>query len=218
MMEFMKRLQHLEASGARSGSDASVNHRRHLHKHRSAMCLSMCLAAAGASLALSGCHGARQQAETFSVPETFETNRNYEITFWAKNDTNKRQTDIYKKAIEDFEAIYPNITVNLRLYTDYGKIYNDVITNISTGTTPNVCITYPDHIATYLTGDQVVVPLNDLFADSRFGLGGSEIAFDSPTREEVIPQFLDECSFNGTYYAVPYMRSTEACYINRDLV
>ena len=128
-----------------------------------------------------------------------DIHRNYEITFWAKNDTNKRQTDIYKKAIEDFEAIYPNITVNLRLYTDYGKIYNDVITNISTGTTPNVCITYPDHIATYLTGDQVVVPLNDLFADSRFGLGGSEIAFDSPTREEIIPQFLDECSFNGTY-------------------
>ena len=207
MMEFMKRLQHLEASGARSGSDASVNHRRHLHKHRLAMCLSMCLAAAGTSLVLSGCHGARQQAETFSVPETFETNRNYEITFWAKNDTNKRQTDIYKKAIEDFEAIYPNITVNLRLYTDYGKIYNDVITNISTGTTPNVCITYPDHIATYLTGDQVVVPLNDLFADSRFGLG-----------EEVIPQFLKECSLNGHYYALPYMRSTEACYINRDLV
>ena len=34
-----------------------------------------------------------------------------------------------------------------------------MITNISTGTTPNVCITYPDHIATYLTGDNVVVPL-----------------------------------------------------------
>ena len=50
--------------------------------------------------------------------------------------------------------------MNLRLYTDYGDIYNDVITNISTGTTPNVCITYPDHIATYLTGDNVVVPLD----------------------------------------------------------
>ena len=52
--------------------------------------------------------------------------------------------------------------MNLRLYTDYGKIYNDVITNISTGTTPNVCITYPDHIATYLTGTNVVVPLDEL--------------------------------------------------------
>ena len=100
------------------------------------------------SLALSGCHGSRETAG-FSVPAEFDAETDYEITFWAKNDTNKRQTDIYKQAIEDFQSLYPNITVNLRLYTDYGKIYNDVITNISTGTTPNVCITNPDHIATY---------------------------------------------------------------------
>ena len=103
------------------------------------------------SLSLTGCHGSKGLPE-FTVPEDFDTSRNYEITFWAKNDTNKTQTEIYKKAIADFEALYPNITVNLNLYTDYGKIYNDVITNISTNTTPNVCITYPDHIATYLTG------------------------------------------------------------------
>ena len=84
---------------------------------------------------LSGCHGQREQA-AFTVPEEFDTSRNYEITFWAKNDTNVRQTDIYKQAIADFQELYPNITVNLRLYTDYGKIYNDVITNISTGTGP----------------------------------------------------------------------------------
>lgn len=93
-------------------------------------------------LSLSGCHGSKGM-EAFHIPENFDTSRDYEITFWAKNDTNKTQTDIYKKAIEDFQRLYPNITVNLRLYTDYGRIYNDVITNISTGTTPNVCITYP---------------------------------------------------------------------------
>ena len=54
----------------------------------------------------------------------------------------------------------------MRLYTDYGKIYNDVITNIPTDTTPNVCITYPDHIATYLTGANVVVPLDELIDES----------------------------------------------------
>ena len=166
------------------------------------------------SLALSGCHGSRETAG-FSVPAEFDAETDYEITFWAKNDTNKRQTDIYKQAIEDFQSLYPNITVNLRLYTDYGKIYNDVITNISTGTTPNVCITYPDHIATYLTGNQVVVPLNELFSDQQYGLGGTALRFDGPAKEEIIPQFLEECSFNGTYYAVPYMRSTEACYINK---
>lgn len=174
-------------------------------------------ALAFSALGLSGCHGLKETA-SFSVPDSFDDSAQYEITFWAKNDTNKRQTDIYKKAIEDFEALYPNITVNLRLYTDYGKIYNDVITNIATKTTPNVCITYPDHIATYLTGDNVVVPLDELFADEKYGLGGSEVRFSSPAADEMIPQFLEECSFGGHHYAIPYMRSTEACYVNKTYV
>ena len=175
------------------------------------------LLSAALLLGLTGCHGSKETV-SFQVPDTFDESRTYEITFWAKNDTNKRQTDIYKQAIADFEELYPNIKVELRLYTDYGKIYNDVITNISTGTTPNVCITYPDHIATYLTGENVVVPLDELFADPDYGLGGSQLKFDGPTQEEIIPQFLEECDLNGTYYAVPYMRSTEACYINKTFV
>ena len=180
--------------------------------------VSLCAAALlAASLMLSGCHGRREQA-AFAVPETFDTSKNYEVVFWAKNDTNKTQTDIYKQAIADFQQLYPNITVTLRLYTDYGDIYNDVITNISTAPTPNVCITYPDHIATYLTGNNVVVPLDQLFEDDRYGLGGSELRFDGPTEDEIVPQFLEECKLGGTYYAIPYMRSTEACYINKDFV
>lgn len=173
--------------------------------------------AAGTLFSLTGCHGSRGM-DAFAIPEEFDTSEEYEITFWAKNDTNKTQTAIYEKAIDDFEALYPNITVNLRLYTDYGKIYNDVITNIATNTTPNVCITYPDHIATYLTGTNLVVPLEELIADEKYGLSGSEVRFDSPAREEIIPQFLEECSFGGHYYALPYMRSTEACYINKTYV
>ena len=177
----------------------------------------LALSAAASLFVLAGCHGSRG-LDAFEIPEEFDDSRDYEITFWAKNDTNKTQTAIYEKAIDDFEKLYPNITVNLRLYTDYGKIYNDVITNIATNTTPNVCITYPDHIATYLSGDNLVVPLEGLFEDEKYGLGGSGIRFDSPGREEIIPQFLEECSFDGHYYALPYMRSTEACYINKTYV
>lgn len=166
---------------------------------------------------LSGCHGSRGLNE-FAIPEEFDTSREYELTFWAKNDTNLVQAAIYEQAIADFEQLYPNIKVNLRIYTDYGRIYNDVITNIATNTTPNVCITYPDHIATYLTGANSVVPLDGLFADAKYGLGGSEVRFDSPTQEEIIPQFLAECAFDGSHYAMPYMRSTEACYINKTFV
>ena len=168
-------------------------------------------------LALSSCH--RQvNRSSFALPESFDESRSTEIVFWAKNDTNQTQTDIYKKAIADFEALYPNITVTMRLYTDYNQIYRDVLTNISTDTTPNVCVTYPDHIATYLTGNNVVVPLDDLMEDPLYGLGGSELKFDGPKREEIVPEFLSEGVIGGKQYAMPYMRSTEATYINRDFV
>lgn len=169
------------------------------------------------TLLLTGCHG-NVDRKTFEVPEDFDDTKTYEITFWAKNDTNKTQTMIYEKAIADFEKAYPNIKVNLRLYSDYGSIYNDVITNISTGTTPNVCITYPDHIATYLTGENVVVPLDSLISNKKYGLGGSRVNFDSVTKGEMVEKYLEECKFGGYYYAVPYMRSSEACYVNKTLV
>ena len=170
-----------------------------------------------ALLSLTGCHGTRGKS-AFRAPEAFDTSRNYEITFWAKNDTNKTQTRIYQDAIAAFEKLYPNISVNMRLYTDYGKIYNDVITNIPTDTTPNVCITYPDHIATYLTGANVVVPLDELIENPEYGLGGSEVAFDSPKKDEIVSEYLDECAFSGHIYALPFMRSTEACYVNKTMV
>ncbi len=170
-----------------------------------------------ACLLLTGCHGA-QDKDAFLLPASFDESRNYEITFWAKTESNVTQANLYKKAIADFQQIYPNIKVNLKLYTDYGRIYQDVITNIATNSTPNVCITYPDHIATYLTNSNCVVPLDNLFTDANYGLGGREIRFDAPTLNEMVPEFLAECVLADHTYAVPYMRSTEVCYVNETFV
>ncbi len=197
-------------------SQENVRPKRRESRFRTTGILFACLLILCSAI-LGGCHGT-QSVSTFEIPEEFDESQEYEITFWAKNDTNKMQTEIYEQAIADFEEIYPNITVNLRLYTNYSDIYNDVITNISTNTTPNVCITYPDHIATYLTGEGTVVPLDDLMADEKYGLGGSEVKFDSVSSDEVVAEYLEECRINGMYYALPYMRSTEACYVNKTYV
>lgn len=183
---------------------------KHLSRFFTVFLLGICLLA-------SGCHGSHKES-AFAVPDSFDESKPIEITFWAKNDTNKNQTEVYKKAIADFEKLYPNIKVNMKLYTDYGKIYNDVITNIATGTTPNVAITYPDHIASYLQGSNTIVPLDDLMEDPANGLGGSDLKFDGPTKEEIVPAFLEEGVIEGTQYALPFMRSTEALYINKTLV
>ena len=172
---------------------------------------------------LSGCHGTLESKAVVGegnteVPAVFDESAPIELVFWAKNDTNKVQTAVYTKAIEDFEKLYPNVRISLRLYADYGRIYADVITNIPTNTPPNICITYPDHIATYRTGSDVVLQMDDWMRDSRYGLGGSELKFDAPKEEEIVPEFLNECMQDGHYYAMPYMRSTEALYVNADLL
>ena len=168
-------------------------------------------------LLLPGCHGS-SDASAFAIPGAFDESRTYDISFWAKNDTNRAQTAVYERAIAEFQELYPNIHVNIRLYTDYGRIYNDVVTNIATGTTPNVCITYPDHIATYLTGSHVIAPLDDLLSDPRYGLGGSQVRWQGPTLAQMVPQFMAECVIGGHTCALPFMRSTEALYINQTFV
>lgn len=168
---------------------------------------------------LFSCHGAKVATPPpFEVPETFDTTKQYEIVFWSKNDSNLSQKNIYEKAAADFEKIYPNIHIVNRYYTNYNDIYKDAITNISTGTTPNIAISYPDHIATYNTGENIIVPLDSLINDETFGLGADGVNFDAPTKEEMVDKFLIEGQFGGAQYAMPFMRSTEACYINRDLV
>ncbi|MDO5703389.1 MAG: ABC transporter substrate-binding protein, partial [Lachnospiraceae bacterium] len=42
--------------------------------------------------------------------------------------------------------------------------------------------------------------------------------FDSPAKDEIIPYYLEEGRIGGHYYALPYMRSTEACYVNKTYV
>ena len=39
-------------------------------------------------LSLTGCHGAKEE-KSFELPDTFDTSKNYELTFWAKNDTKR---------------------------------------------------------------------------------------------------------------------------------
>ncbi len=179
--------------------------------------IALCLALALCAALLSACHKPVRRS-AFELPGGFDESTPVEITFWAKNDSNATQTSILQKAIADFEALYPNIKVRMTLYTDYSKIYGDVINNIITDTTPDVCISYPDHIAKYLTGDNIVVPLDDLMNDPDYGLGGAKVKFDAPSKEEIVPQFLQEGVIGDTQYALPFMRSTEALYINKDYV
>ena len=71
-------------------------------------------------LLMTGCHGSDGSA-AFAIPQQFDTNRQFEVSFWAKNDTNKTQTAIYEKAIADFETLYHAADRALYHVKNHGK-------------------------------------------------------------------------------------------------
>ena len=169
------------------------------------------------AITLCSCHHVMSH-EKFIVPTTFDENKQYTISFWAKNDSDQRQVDVYKKAISEFNEYYPNITIELRNFTSYPDIYREVLVNLNTDTAPNVCISYPDNVATYLESENSVVALGDLMKDSNYGFNGSLLKFKPIGEDGIVDSFLHEGIINDEYYTIPYMRSTEALYINKTYV
>ena len=62
-------------------------------KHLKKLILSA--AAAVLALSLAGCHGSKAGSD-FKMPDSFDDTEQIEIVFWAKNDTNQTQTEIYR--------------------------------------------------------------------------------------------------------------------------
>ena len=179
---------------------------------------------------LCACHGQLvpkgentiHEDDLFEVPEEFDTSRNYELQFWSKNDNNELQKQTYLKAIEDFQKLYPNIKITIRNYTNYEDVYRDVLKNIPTNSTPNICVSYPDYAATYKSGHNTIVELDSLMNDPNYGFGGSKLKFDAPTKDEIVTKFFDEgllpnpnSKTGYSYYVLPFVRSNEVLYLNK---
>lgn len=179
--------------------------------------LSMCVGI----VALASCHGTYRPIESSTnVPEktrviSIDENTEYNLEFWAKNDSDVTQQNVYKEAVESFNEYYPNIHISIRNYSDYNSIYTDVNNNVATNTTPNICIAYPDHVATYLDGN-LVQSLDQFINDEDYGLGGSKVKYESINKEDIVEKFYKEGVINNNKtYLLPFMRSTEALYINK---
>ena len=167
---------------------------------------------------LGSCHRGSGRLASLTLPEEFDETKQYNISFWAKNDGNKEQVRIYDEAIANFEKLYPNIKVEKRDFNSYPDIYRDVVVNIATNTTPNVCIAYPDHVATYKEGNNMVVELTPLLEQPNYGLGGKDLKFNSVSKDDIYEKFLTEGQIGDIHYTLPFMRSSEAVFINKDYV
>ena len=144
--------------------------------------------------------------EDVVIPEEgFDTTKPVTIKFYHQ--MGAALQEILNTAIEDFNAIYPNITVEHSSYGDYNGIRDQVKTEISVGNQPNLAYCYPDHIALYnLAG--AVQTLDSLIA-GEYGFTEEQIA-------DFVPAYYNEGKAfgDGKMYSLPISKSTEVLYYN----
>ena len=60
-----------------------------------------------------------------------------------------------EKYADEFQEMYPNVTIQLAGQGDYDGLLSKVTSSIVAGTTPTMLIGYPDHVANYLTANAI---------------------------------------------------------------
>ena len=122
--------------------------------------------------------------------------------------------------IEEFNKLYPNIHVQYTAVGSYDDVRDQVSTEITVGTQPNIAYCYPDHVALYNLAK--AVRTLDAFIDSDAVVtradGSTEImGLTAEQKADFIEGYYNEgLQFgDGKMYTMPFSKSTEVLYYNK---
>jgi len=143
------------------------------------------------------------------VPLTLTTDP-ITITLWhAMGEANQA---LLQKYANSFQLLYPNVTVVIPAGVgNYDTLKNNMINAITGNAMPNMVQSYPDHVAEYLNGN-AVLSLNPYIYSAQWGLNNADAL------DDIIESYLQENSqydASGTYYSLPFNKSTEVMIYNK---
>ena len=159
------------------------------------------------------------KAKEMSQPPQPPEDGTIKIVFYhTMNATNLQP--VLEDAIERFNRLYPNITIEHKTLGDYDSLRQQIKTELTVGGQPNIAYCYPDHVALYNVA-KAVVPLDDLIASEvevTRADGSKEImGFTQDQIDDFIEGFYDEGRQfgDGKMYTLPLSKSTEVLYYNK---
>ncbi len=154
----------------------------------------------------------------FTVPEGGYDGSAVTITFSHTMGSNL--TDVLNPYIEEFNKLYPNITIVHEQVGGYDDVRDQISTQITAGAQPNIAYCYPDHVALYNLA-KAVTTLDSLI-DSQIEVtradGSTEIlGLTEEQKADFIEGFYYEgAAFgDGLMYSLPMSKSTEVLYYNK---
>ncbi len=165
-----------------------------------------------------GGNDAPQSVGNFAVPEGGYDGSAVTITFYHTMGSNL--SDVLNLYIEEFNALYPNITIVHEQVGGYDDVREQISTEITVGNQPNIAYCYPDHVALYNLA-KAVTTLDGL-VDSKVEVsradGTTEIlGLTDEQKADFIEGYYNEGKQfgDGLMYTMPLSKSTEVLYYNK---
>ena len=154
----------------------------------------------------------------FTVPEGGYDGSAVEIVFY--NTMGSNLSTVLNTYIEEFNKLYPNITVVSTNVGNYDDCRDQISTEITVGNQPNIAYCYPDHVALYNLA-KAVATLDSLIASDievTRADGTTEILglTDEQVADFIEGYYNEGKQFgDGLMYTLPMSKSTEVLYYNK---
>lgn len=180
-------------------------------KKKLVLASSACLVAS--AMALGGCSGGSKPAETSAAAEKSEaaaeggSSDAMHLSFYYPVNVGGDAAKLIEKICADFNAENPDIVVD-PVYTGN---YDDTVTKIQTaiqgGTPPDVFVSLATQRFT-MASTGMAMPLDDLIAAD----GDEGKAYI----DDFLSGFMEDSYVDGKIYSIPFQRSTEILFYNKD--
>ena len=154
----------------------------------------------------------------FAVPEGGYDGSEVTITFYNTMGANLAAVlDLY---IVEFNKLYPNIHIEYTQVGGYDDVREQISTEITVGSQPNIAYCYPDHVALYNLA-KAVTTLDELIESDievTRADGTTEIlGLTEEQKADFIEGYYNEGKQfgDGLMYTLPLSKSTEVLYYNK---
>ncbi|HBH13798.1 MAG TPA: hypothetical protein DDX29_11925 [Clostridiales bacterium] len=124
-----------------------------------------------------------------------------ELAFWTLLGGNLG--DWLQEQVDEFNATHPNIKIVNERQGGYDDLQQKLLASVAAGNPPPLTMVDYKYVPFYAKNG-VFIPINEFASDADF--------------EDFIPGLLTDLTYKGEVYAVPYNRSTQGVFYNKDLM
>lgn len=130
------------------------------------------------------------------------------ITFW--HGAGGEHGTVLEELVAEFNAAQNEVVVESAYQGNYGTLMQKLLSAVAAGDPPTLTWTFNNWTSQFIEAD-AIVPMERFVQDPDVGYGAEEFA-------DFYPAFLEANTWNGTLYTLPFNKSVQVLYYNKDLL